>query len=178
MSIASIAKGASRSGASPLPSDLRLLHLIPAEEVLKVPLVPDQHQLLELSGGQVLKARHLLPGADAGADDGDLPRLVILDGGLLFTFSKQHDCPSKQLCLYHTTSRPSSREGTFGGTGRLGGRQRKEERVDSTTSKAPARTTPRTGDMRIKQSAPLVRPPFSLFHHARRILSSRKRENE
>ena len=63
-------------------------------------------------------------------------------------------------------------------------RQRKEEIVHSTTSKAPARAEPRAGTC-LSQEVPgraLVTAcsSFSLFHRARRILSfsaDRKREN-
>ena len=56
-----------------------------------------------------------------------------------------------------------------------GERQRKEERVDSTTTKTPARTTPRAGDIRRKRRHLLRAPVFSLPPCTAHSLFSQKR---
>lgn len=62
---------------------------IPAEEFPKIPVVPNQHQFLKPSADGVPEARRLLPGADAGTENGNLSGFVIENSGAPL-FSAKH----------------------------------------------------------------------------------------
>ena len=74
---------------SPLPLDIRLLYPVLAQERLEVGLAAEQHDLLEPPGHGVLEPGYLLPCADAGADDRDLPGLIVA-GDLFFAALPKH----------------------------------------------------------------------------------------
>ena len=78
----------------PLPLDLIFVNLVSAKELQKIPVVPDQHQFLKSAAGSIFKPRHLLAGADAGADDGDFPAAVIGNSFRLFPSAKHQERPA------------------------------------------------------------------------------------